>query len=103
MKHTWTTEEIRTSTEFFIQTFIIQKRHLSLTEAAKELHILLPNLELGSIKMHLSNSKALAEEMEIVNTANFGKLERASKAHRTIFSGLVAQLGLSAKGDTRNV
>lgn len=103
MKHTWTTEEIRTSTEFFIQTFIIQKRHLSLTEAAKELHILLPNLELGSIKMHLSNSKALAEEMGIVNAANFAKLEKASQTHRKVFLDLMTQLDLSEKGGALNV
>ena len=103
MKHTWTKEEIRTSTEFFIQTFIIQKRHLSLTEAAKELHILLPNLKLASVKMHLSNSKALAEEMGIANTANFSKLERASLMHRKIFSDLVTRLDLSEKGGAQNV
>lgn len=37
MKHCWTEEEIKIATDYFIKTFIINRRKLSLSAAAKEL------------------------------------------------------------------
>lgn len=89
MKHTWSKEEIRTSSEYFIKTFIVEKRRISLTEAAYELHNLLPNLEIGTLKMHLSNSKFLADTAGLTHSATFASLENASKMHKEIFQNLI--------------
>ena len=103
MKHCWTEEEIKIATNYFIQTFIINRRKLSLSAAAKELEKQLPGSETGSLKMHLSNSKALAIKFGQNDSAGFSKLDNASKTHRRIFSEAVRKSQAKLKGDKEGV
>lgn len=103
MKHCWTEEEIKIATDYFIKTFIINRRKLSLSAAAKELKKQLPGIETGSLKMHLSNSKALAIEFRQNDSAGFSKLDNASKTHRRIFSEVVRKCQAGSKGDKESV
>ncbi len=103
MKHYWTEEEIKIASDYFIETFIIDKRKESLSEAAKELKTRLPEIEIGSLKMHLSNSKALAIEFGQQNSAGFSRLDNVSKTHRRIFSEAVSKCQMKSKGEKENV
>lgn len=85
MKHTWTADEICTVTEYYIDTFIVQKKKQSKKTTICNLQTLLPNISSGSIGMKIQNCKALEIEYSISGSLNISPLRNASKEHREMF------------------
>ena len=85
MKHSWTTDEIRTITEYYIDTFIVRKKKQSEKATICDLQNLLPNISSGSIRMKIQNCKALEIEHNLSGSLNISSLRNASKEHREMF------------------
>ena len=93
MKSNWTKEENEICSKYFIETYVISKRSISLSTAAKELCLLLSARGLSTLKMKLCNCKVLSNEMELMDSAPFAALENASVAHRNAFRTTAHLLG----------
>lgn len=94
MKSNWTKEENEICSRYFLRTYVIEKRSLPLSAAAAELHDLLPARSESTLRMKLSNCKALSIENGLTDTAPFSALENTSFDHRVAFGRMIKDLGL---------
>ena len=90
MKRRWSQSENKISSWYYIETFIVNQRKISLSDAAEELQRRIPRRDIGTLRMKLQNCRAISCQMGLtVDTAPFKGLHHPSAYHLTAFQTLL--------------
>ena len=84
-KHRWTMEEDALCCRRFFEQYIMQQSSMDLQQFAEQLHIALPSISVGSLRMKTQNIKQLCIEHGIRNSLDAKPLTQYSQQNRRAF------------------
>lgn len=84
-KHRWTMEEDTLCCRRFFEQYVMQRSSMDLQQFAEQLHIALPSVSVGSLRMKTQNIKQLCIEHGIRNSLDAKPLAQYSQQNRRAF------------------
>ena len=84
-KHRWTIEEDALCCRRFFEQYVMQQSSMDLQRFAEQLHMALPSISVGSLKMKTQNIKQLCIEHGIRNSLDAKPLAQYSQQNRRAF------------------
>ena len=92
-KHCWTIEEDALCCRRFFEQYVIQQSSMDLQQFAEQLHMELPSISVGSLKMKTQNIKQLCIEHGIKNSLTAKPLAQYSRQNYHAFLKVKQQFG----------
>ena len=92
-KHRWTMEEDALCCRRFFEQYVMQQSSMDLQRFAEQLHLALPSISLGSLKMKTQNIKQLCIEHGIKNSLDAKPLIRYSQQNYRVFQQIKREFG----------
>lgn len=92
-KHRWTIEEDTLCCRRFFEQYVMQQSSMDLQRFAEQLHIALPNISVGSLRMKTQNIKQLCIEHGIKNSLDAKPLAQYSQQNYRAFLKVKKDMG----------
>ena len=93
-KHHWTIEEDTLCCRRFFEWYVVQQSSMDLQQFAEQLHLALPSISVGSLKMKTQNIKQLCIEHGIKNSLGAKPLNQYSQQNYRAFLTVKREFGL---------
>lgn len=94
LKHRWTIEEDTLCCRKFFEQYVVQQSSMDLQQFAEQLHLALPSISVGSLKMKTQNIKQLCIENGIKNSLGAKPLNQYSQQNYRAFLTVKREFGL---------
>lgn len=92
-KHRWTIEEDILCCRRFFEQYVMQQSSMDLQQFAEQLHMVLPSISVGSLRMKTQNIKQLCIEQGIKNSLDAKPLTQYSQQNYRAFLKVKKDMG----------